>query len=48
MQSQNVTSEISALSFSLQEDEVYAGSSRGAINVWDINSQKRNSPWQTE
>jgi katanin p80 WD40 repeat-containing subunit B1 len=33
-------SEINCVSFGVMEDEVYSGSNRGAINAWDINSQK--------
>jgi len=36
----NVISEISAISFNMNETEVVSGTNRGSISVWDINSQK--------
>jgi len=36
----NVISEISAISFNMNETEIVSGTNRGSISVWDINAQK--------
>mmetsp|Transcript_6526 Transcript_6526/g.5859 ORF Transcript_6526/g.5859 Transcript_6526/m.5859 type:complete len:97 (+) Transcript_6526:76-366(+) len=35
---QSVQSEITSVCFGVEDDEVYAGTSRGSINIWDLNA----------
>ncbi len=34
--------EVSAICFGTSDDEVYSGSNRGIINIWDIGAGKCN------
>lgn len=42
-QANNNVSALTALTFTLSDEQVVVGSSRGSINVWDLNTLKSTS-----